>query len=180
MRSVVFFLILLFSAAVARPENKDVSIVVAKDTADKKKTKKEKPPCDTNKIKRTSNDTVLLMKYKKVYRNFGGLCYVLHLQQLGKIKKSSDSTYYVKMGATNDKQIRLDWQTYLYCPIGKPNGLVVLINPEGDTIQACNYFNEMKHGTMSWFQKKKGIVHQEIYENDEKKYKPKEIPPLGE
>jgi hypothetical protein len=180
MRLVVFFLVVLFSTGIARPDDKDVAIGLSKDGAKKKKKKKEKPPCDTNKIRRTSNDTILLMKYKKVYRNFGGLCYVLHLQQLGKIKKSSDSTYYVKMGATGDKQIRLDWQTYLYCPIGKPNGLVVLINPDGDTIQACNYFNEMKHGTMSWFQKKKGIVHQEIYENDEKKYKPKEILPQGE
>lgn len=180
MRLIIVLLIVLISAAIAHPENKGGGTVLSKDTAAKSKTKKEKPPCDTNKIRRTSNDTALLMKYKKVYRHFGGLCYVLHLQQLGKIKKSSDSTFYVKMGATNDKQIRLDWQTYLYCPIGKPNGLVVLINPDGDTIQACNYFNEMKHGTMSWFQRKKGIVHQEIYENDEKKYKPKEIPPVGQ
>ncbi|HEU4717223.1 MAG TPA: hypothetical protein VFU15_05300, partial [Bacteroidia bacterium] len=122
--------------------------------------------CDSTKIVRTSKDTAILVKYIRIYRTLGGACYILHLQRMAKLEKTADGFYSVQMKESSDPRAPADWQTYLYCPIGKPNGLVALTSPAGDTVQTCQYQDEKKNGDMIWYKKGKGAIHQEIYTND--------------
>ncbi len=145
---------------------------------DKKKEKKEKikkkaqddrktfDKCDSTDVIRTSQDTLLLAKYIKIYRSLGGICYILHLQKMAELEKTADGFYSVQITNSKDPRAPAAWQTYLYCPIGKPNGTIALMNPEGDTIQMCSYANEMKNGMMYYVQKGKGVVYKEKYVND--------------
>lgn len=122
--------------------------------------------CDSADVVRTSTDTVLLKKYIKVYQSLGGICYIIHLQKMGNIKKSGEGMYYVKMKQTDDKREIANWKTYLFCPVGKPDGTVALINPEGDTIQQCTYKAERKNGSMIFYKQGGKIAYQEEYVND--------------
>lgn len=137
---------------------------------DKDKDKKKEPAgCDTDKVVRTSNDSLILKKYEKVYQRMGGICYILHLQELAKMKKVSDSTYNVKVKQSNTTQSRVDWSTYLFCPIGKPNGTVTLIAENGDSIQQCTYKDEKKNGLMIWWKAKNEVMHVVQFTNDVQK-----------
>lgn len=142
-----------------------------KRKADLKKEQEKKrgnyTECDSADIVRTSKDTLLLAKYIKVYRGLGGICYMIHLQEMGRLEKTSDGHYSVEMRASKDPRAPADWQTYLFCPIGKPDGLVALVSPVGDTVQTCNYVAEKKEGMMSYYKNKK-IFFQEKYVNDNK------------
>lgn len=124
--------------------------------------------CDSTDIVRTSNDSLILIKYMKIYHSLGGLCYILHLQQMADIEKTSDGFYSVQMKPSKDPRAPADWQTFLYCPIGKPDGMVALTSPAGDTVQVCSYAGEKKNGLMSYIKKGKGVFYQERYTNDEK------------
>lgn len=123
--------------------------------------------CDSADVVRTSKDSLLLAKYIKVYRGLGGICYIIHLQEMGRLENTSEGHYYVEMRASKDPRAPADWQTYLYCPIGKPNGLVALVSPVGDTIQTCTYQNEMKEGVMRYYKNKK-VFYEEKYVSDNK------------
>lgn len=139
-----------------------------KQKAKAQKKREDYDKCDSTRIVRTSSDTLQLVKYIKVYHSLGGACYILHLQQMGKLVKTSDGFYNIKMKPSSDPRAPADWQTYLFCPIGKPDGMVALCSPAGDTVQVCSYLGEKKHGLMSWFKKGEGVIHQERYVNDEK------------
>jgi uncharacterized Rmd1/YagE family protein len=155
-----------------KQRKRDKSVAKVQKEREKKNKKqqaemdKQKPvytKCDSTDLVRTSKDSMLLVKYLKTYRTLGGVCYIIHLQQMAPIKKIDDANYYVKMKKTSDKR-----ETYLFCPIGKPNGTVMLISAEGDTIQQCSYQNERKHGSMIYFGKGGKIAYQEEYINDVK------------
>ncbi|GAB4132721.1 MAG: hypothetical protein Fur0041_04330 [Bacteroidia bacterium] len=172
LKSFPILLIILISALIAAAGNPDFSEAVPKKKKEKKvkKEKKIKKPsgCDTAKLVRTSEDPEILKKYTKTYAKFGGLCYILHLQQIGKIKQMSDTSYRIVIKDKGTPESRMDWQTVLFCPIGKPNGLVVLVSPKGDTVQTCQYQNERKNGVMTWWQPGKGVIAAIRYKNDEK------------
>jgi hypothetical protein len=136
------------------------------DGKDKKDAKKG---CDTAKLVRTSSDSMILKKYQKVYSRMGGVCYIIHLQELAKVKKVSDSTYNVKVKESNTAEARADWSTYLFCPIGKPNGTVTLLAANGDTVQQCTYKDERKNGWMIWWKAKNEIMTAVKFTNDEQK-----------
>lgn len=145
---------------------------------DKKKEKKAKKKkkaqddrktfdkCDSASVLRTSQDTALLAKYIKIYKSLGGICYIIHLQKMAELEQSAEGFFTVQITKSKDPRAPAAWQTYLYCPIGKPNGTIALINPEGDTIQLCTYLNEKKNGMMYYVQKGKGVVYKEKYVND--------------
>lgn len=139
----------------------------AKKEKERNKNRRDYTKCDSTDIKRTSKDSLILIKYMKVYRGLGGLCYILHLQEMARLEKTSDGHYTVEMKPSNDPRAPADWQTYLYCPIGKPDGLVALVSPVGDTVQTCNYLSEKKEGMMTYYKNKK-IKYEEKYVNDEK------------
>ncbi|MFN8712149.1 MAG: hypothetical protein ACK5Z2_04790 [Bacteroidota bacterium] len=158
-----------------KQRKRDKSVAKVQKEREKKNKKqqaemdKQKPvynKCDSTDLVRTSKDSMLLVKYLKTYRSLGGVCYIIHLQQMAPIKKTGDANYYVKMKKTSDKREIANWKTYLYCPIGKPNGTVALLSAEGDTIQQCSYQDEKKHGSMIYFGKGGKIAYQEEYIND--------------
>jgi hypothetical protein len=130
--------------------------------------------CDSTRLVRTSQDTQLLVKYIKIYRSLGGVCYILHLQDMAKLHQDSVGIYSVQIRPSTDPRAPAAWQTYLYCPIGKPNGKITLISPEGDTLQTCYYQDEKKSGLMTYYKKGKGIIYVEKYVNDEKVWVKKE------
>jgi len=145
-----------------------------------KKTAKENQPldkCDSSKLVRTSKDTAILIKYIRIYRTLGGVCYILHLQDMAKLHQDSVDVYSVTIKPSSDPRAPAAWQTYLYCPIGKPDGEVLLLSPEGDTVQVAFYKDEKKNGLVTYFKKGKGIIYQEKYANDEKVWERK---PEGE
>ncbi|HLG02427.1 MAG TPA: hypothetical protein VI731_02460 [Bacteroidia bacterium] len=138
----------------------------------KKDKKQEEVGCDTSKLVRTTQDSVILKKYQNVYSKMaqpGGVCYIIRLQRLGKLKKVSDSSYNIKIRNANTKQARIDWSTYLFCPIGKPNGIVTMLAENGDTVQQATYQNEKKQGWMIWWKKNNEILAAVHYNNDERK-----------
>jgi hypothetical protein len=141
-----------------------------KTAAEKAKTKENQKydKCDSADVVRTSKDTLILAKYIKIYHSLGGVCYIIHLQKMAKIELDSAGFYSVEIKPSNDPRAPADWQTYLYCPIGKPNGRVLLRSPEGDTVQIAYYQDERKTGISSWYKKGKGVIHQERFVNDEK------------
>ncbi|MCA6362707.1 MAG: hypothetical protein IM638_06690 [Bacteroidetes bacterium] len=158
-----------------KQRQRDKSVAKVQKEREKKNKKKQeemdaqKPvytKCDSADVVRTSTDTLLLKKYIKVYQSLGGICYIIHLQKMGNIKKSGEGMYYVKMKQTDDKREIANWKTYLFCPVGKPDGTVALINPEGDTIQQCTYKAERKNGSMIFYKQGGKIAYQEEYVND--------------
>ncbi|MGL5892068.1 MAG: hypothetical protein ACRC3B_19400 [Bacteroidia bacterium] len=160
-----------------KQRKRDKSVAKVQKEREKKNKKqqaemdKQKPvytKCDSTDLVRTSKDSMLLVKYLKIYRSLGGVCYIIHLQQMAPIKKTGDANYSVKMKKTSDKREIANWKTYMFCPIGKPNGTVALISAEGDTIQQCSYQDERKHGSMIYFGKGGKIAYQEEYINDVK------------
>lgn len=124
--------------------------------------------CDSTDVVRTSTDSLILAKYIKVYRSLGGICYIIHLQEMAELEKTSEGFYSVTIKPSSDPRAPANWQTYLYCPIGKPDGMVALVSPAGDTVQVCSYKGERKNGLMSFFKKGDGMFYQERYVNDEK------------
>ncbi len=146
-----------------------------KKTAEiEKEAKKPYDKCDSTKLVRTSSDSAILVKYIRIYRTLGGVCYIMHLQEMAKLHEDTVGVYTVHIEPSKDPRAAEAWQTYLYCPIGKPNGEVLLLSPTGDTVQVAFYMNEKKTGLMSWFKKGKGIIYQEKYANDEKVWERKE------
>lgn len=137
----------------------------------KKKEKKKKPAksnCDPKVLERTSADSVILNKYVTLYKELGGVCYIRKLQQMGKLEKTADGKYTVYLGKSKSPDDRMAWTTYMYCPIGKPDGSVALVIESGDTVQYCTYKNERKEGTMYWLKPRYGVVAQFVFVNDEK------------
>ncbi|MGL4598882.1 MAG: hypothetical protein ACRCYO_15300 [Bacteroidia bacterium] len=133
---------------------------------EREKTHSKYTKCDSADVVRTSHDSLILKKYITIYRSMGGICYIIHLQKMADIKKTGDGLYSVRMKQSDDPRAPADWQTYLFCPIGKPDGTVALTSPEGDTVQVCSYFTEKKSGMMQYYQKGKGLVHEEKYVDD--------------
>jgi hypothetical protein len=136
--------------------------------------RKDFTKCDSADVKRTSQDTMLLAKYIKIYRSLGGICYIIHLQDMARLEQTSDGFYTVQIRESKDPRAPAAWQTYLYCPIGKPNGTIALLDPLGDTIQMCTYLNEKKQGMMYYVKKGKGVVYKEKYNEDNKVWEKKE------
>jgi hypothetical protein len=143
---------------------------LAKSQADRKTFDK----CDSADVVRTSQDTLLLAKYIKIYRSLGGVCYIIHLQKMADLEQTSEGFYSVQIESSKDPRAPAAWQTYLYCPIGKPNGTVALLSPEGDTVQMCTYANEKKNGVMYYVKKGKGVIYKEKYVDDVKIWEKKE------
>ena len=145
---IIFLLlsgVLLFSAGSAfyhaeRAHTMDFSAGKKKDKKKKKKKKKPKPvksDCDPKSLTRTSADSMILKKYVAIYKNLGGVCYIRHLQKMGKLEKTDEGKYTVYLGKSKNANDRMAWSTYMYCPIGKPDGSVALVQETGDTIQYC-------------------------------------------
>lgn len=142
-----------------------------KDKKKKKKSKKKKPPksnCNANSLTRTSADSLILKKYVNLYRDLGGVCYIRKLQEMGDLEKTGEGQYTVFLGKSKTPDDRMAWTTYMYCPIGKPDGSVALVQATGDTVQYCTYKNEMKNGFMYWLKPRYGIVAVFEFVNDEK------------
>lgn len=137
----------------------------------KKKSKKKKAPksdCDANRLTRTSSDSLILKKYVTLYKDLGGTCYIRKLQEMGDLEKTGEGQYTVYLGKSKSPDDRMAWTTFMYCPIGKPDGSVALVQASGDTVQYCTYKNEMKHGFMYWLKPRYGIVAMFEFINDEK------------
>lgn len=169
--------VILFSAGSAFIRSQQVSthdFIAGKKKDKKKKKKKKKKPkpvksdCDPKSLTRTSADSVILKKYVALYKNLGGVCYIRTLQKMGKLEKTDEGKYTVSLGKSKNADDRIAWSTYMYCPIGKPDGSVALVQETGDTIQYCTYKNEMKNGTMYWLKPRYGIVAMQEFVNDEK------------
>ncbi len=177
---IIFLLfsgVLLFSAGSAfyhaeRAHTIDFAAGKKKDKKKKKKKKKKPKPvksdCDPKSLTRTSADSTILKKYVAIYKNLGGVCYIRRLQKMGKLEKTDEGKYTVYLGKSKDANDRMAWSTYMYCPIGKPDGSVALVQETGDTIQYCTYKNEMKNGIMYWLKPRYGIVGMQEFVNDEK------------
>ncbi|CAN5838200.1 hypothetical protein BH11BAC7_BH11BAC7_27710 [soil metagenome] len=146
----------------------------AKEVVKAQEDRKDYSKCDSTDVVRTSQDTLILAKYMKIYRSLGGICYILHLQEMAKLKQTSDGFYYVQVKDSKDPRAPAAWQTFLYCPIGKPNGTIALLSPLGDTIQMCTYLNEKKQGMMYYVKKGKGVIYKEKYNEDNKVWEKKE------
>lgn len=137
----------------------------------KKKEKKKKPAksnCNPKDLDRSSEDSVILKKYVELYKDLGGVCYIKKLQDMGKLEKTDEGKYTVYLGKSKSPDDRMAWTTFMYCPIGKPDGAVALVIESGDTVQYCTYKNERKEGTMYWLKPRYGVVAQFVFVNDEK------------
>lgn len=135
--------VILFSAGSALFRSQQVStydFAAGKKKDKKKKKKKKKKPkpvksdCDPKSLTRTSADSMILKKYVAIYKNLGGVCYIKQLQKMGKLEKTDEGKYTVFLGKSKDANDRMAWSTYMYCPIGKPDGSVALVQETGDTI----------------------------------------------
>ncbi len=146
----------------------------SKEIEKQQEERKDFTKCDSADVKRTSQDTALLAKYIKIYRSLGGICYIIHLQEIGSLEQSSDEFYSIQIEESKDPRAPAAWQTYLYCPIGKPNGTIALMSPLGDTTQMCSYLNEKKNGMMYYVKKGKGVIYKEKYVNDIKVWEAKQ------
>lgn len=124
--------------------------------------------CKPSQVVRTSTDSLQLAKYIKIYQSLGGICYIIHLQKMAKLVKTADGAHYVTMEANPDRRESINWKTYLFCPIGKPDGTVALCSPKGDTLQLCSYQGEKKSGAMNYYRVDGKVVHREEYVNDRK------------
>lgn len=181
MRKFLFFLSLLicgFTVSLVissfAPSN-EVSVLAKKKKIKKKdkkkKKKKKKAPksnCNANSLARTSADSLILNKYVALYKDLGGVCYIKKLQEMGDLEKTGEGQYTVYLGKSKTPDDRMAWTTYMYCPIGKPDGSVALVQASGDTVQYCTYKNEMKHGFMYWLKPRYGVVAVFEFVNDEK------------
>lgn len=137
----------------------------------KKKKKKKKPVksnCNAASLARTSADSVILNKYVTLYKELGGVCYIKKLQEMGDLEKTGEGQYTVYLGKSKTPDDRMAWTTYMYCPIGKPDGIVALVQESGDTVQYCTYKGEKKEGVMVWLKPRYGIVANFVFVNDEK------------
>ncbi len=163
-----------------------------KKKKDKKKKKGPKSNCDPKVLARTSADSLILNKYVTLYKELGGVCYIKKLQEMGDIEKTGtseltgESLYTVYLGKSKDPDDRMAWTTFMYCPIGKPDGFIALVQPSGDTVQYCTYKNERKEGKMVWLKPRYGIIANFDFINDERpvekvqEYDPNASPGGGE
>ncbi len=180
MRRTVLFLLLLLigmttsviTSSFAETSGAVSSLMKKKKKKDKKKKKKKKKPaksnCDPAKLARTSADTIILNKYVTLYKDLGGVCYIKKLQDMGELEKTGEGEYTVYLGKSKTPDDRMAWTTFMYCPIGKPDGCVALVQASGDTVQYCTYKNERKEGRMIWLKPRYGIVANFEFINDEK------------
>jgi hypothetical protein len=186
MRRIVFFLLLLvagittsvISSSFASSSSQISGFMKKKKKKDKKKKKKKKKApksnCNAASLKRTSADSLILKKYVALYKDLGGVCYIKKLQEMGDIEKTGtsemtgESLYTVYLGKSKTPDDRMAWTTFMFCPIGKPDGFIALVQPSGDTVQYCTYKNERKEGKMVWLKPRYGIVANFDFVNDEK------------
>lgn len=177
MKRSVFFLLLLTlgvltsvvgSSFVSSPAMAAGFMAKKKKPKKKKPAKKPKSNCDPKVLDRTTADSVILNKYVEMYKGLGGVCYIKKLQNMGKIEKTGEGAYTVYLGKTKSPDDRMAWTTYMYCPIGKPDGSVALVMATGDTVQYCTYKNERKEGKMIWLKPRYGVVAVFEFINDEK------------
>lgn len=175
MRKYLLFLLLMMGSiagsAVLTAFAADAAVVVTKKKKKKKKAKKKKPAksnCDASRLTRTSADSLILKKYVNLYKDLGGVCYIKKLQEMGDLEKTGENAYTVYLGKSKTPDDRMAWTTYMYCPIGKPDGCVALVQESGDTVQFCTYKNEMKNGQMVWLKPRYGVVAVFDFINDEK------------
>lgn len=139
-----------------------------KKKAKKKKKKAPKSNCDASKLMRSSSDSIILNKYIALYKGLGGVCYIKSLQEMGDLEKTGEGLYTVYLGKSKTPDDRMAWTTFMYCPIGKPDGFVALVQPSGDTVQYCTYKNERKEGKMVWLKPRYGVIANFEFVNDEK------------
>jgi hypothetical protein len=185
MRKTAFFLFLLIagittsviSSSFANSSSHISEFMKKKKKKKKKKEKKKKPPksnCNPSSLKRTTADSIILKKYVALYKDLGGVCYIKKLQEMGDIEKTGtsemtgESCYTVYLGKSKTPDDRMAWTTFMYCPIGKPDGFVALVQPSGDTVQYCTYKSEKKEGKMVWLKPRYGIIANFDFINDEK------------
>jgi hypothetical protein len=179
-KSLVFLLLLAFGVATSVVSSSFASSGAAasafmkkkkKKKEKKKKDKKKKAPksnCDPKSLIRSSQDSVILNKYIELYKGLGGVCYIKKLQGMGKLEKTEEGKYTVYLGKSKTPDDRMAWTTFMYCPIGKPDGSVALVQESGDTVQYCTYKNERKEGFMYWLKPRYGVVATFEFINDER------------
>lgn len=183
-KSVVFlFLLIIGFATTAITSSFVVSSSRSEELAKKKKKKKDKKKkkkkapksnCNAASLTRTTADSLILKKYVTLYKDLGGVCYIKKLQEMGDIEKTGvsemtgESCYTVYLGKSKTPDDRMAWTTFMYCPIGKPDGFVALVQPSGDTVQYCTYKSEKKEGKMVWLKPRYGIVANFDFINDER------------
>src|SRR6476620_11445636 len=74
---------------VQKDRQKKADAIVKEQT----KGRKDYSDCDSADVVRTSQDTLILAKYIKVYHSLGGICYIIHLQDMADLVKTSDGYY---------------------------------------------------------------------------------------
>ncbi len=178
MRKLAFFVSLLVMGLTASVVSSSFTashgteIAKKKKKKDKKKKKKKKKApksnCDPKVLDRTSQDSLILKKYVTLYKDLGGVCYIKKLQDMGEIEKTGENAYTVYLGKSKTPDDRMAWTTFMYCPIGKPDGIIALVQSSGDTVQQCQYKNERKEGKMIWYKPRYGVVANFDFVNDEK------------
>lgn len=179
-KPLIFLFLLALGITTSVVSSSFVQTASTEQAADKKKKKKEKQKkkpksnCDAKVLKRTSQDSLILKKYVALYKDLGGVCYIKKLQDMGKLEKTDEGKYTVYLGKSKSPEDRMAWTTYMYCPIGKPDGSVALVQASGDTVQYCTYKNERKDGRMIWLKPRYGVVAMFVFVNDEK---PEEVAP---
>jgi hypothetical protein len=120
-------------------------------------------------VVRTSDNDNILKKYIAIYKCYGGERYIVTLQQKYKLKKVNDTIFQVII---KDKgrlvyEDEPEWADFLWCPIGKPNGAIILIDGEGEKRREYNYKNEMLNGKVIWWNSDETILQESVYANDE-------------
>ena len=120
------------------------------------------------KMARTSTDSNLLKSYIELYKHKGGTLYIIYLQQTYKLEKEKDSTYKLVLNPKDEEEVgpHPKWSDFLYCPIGKENGILDVYNADGEKMQEWRYYKERKYGKALWYNSDKEVTNTFIYRND--------------
>jgi hypothetical protein len=122
------------------------------------------------KIVRTSKDSNLLKGYIELYKHNGGELYIIMMQQKYKLTKEKDTVYKLVISPQDEAEVGKDhpeWNDFLYCPIGKTNGTIIVMNADGEKMQEWHYRSEKKEGLVYWFNTEdKTISNTFVYKDD--------------
>lgn len=140
---------------------------VGQNTADEAAAKKLKK-YSKYKLERTSNDSIILKKYLELYKHSGGELYIIMLQQKYKLIKSGDTVFDLHLAADDAAQEgeHPQWNDFLYCSIGKANGIINVIDADGNKIQQWHYRGEKKEGIVYWYDADNKVSNKFLYKDD--------------
>jgi hypothetical protein len=172
MRSLLFVVLLLscvtfpaFGQDKPTADNSNTQNWKAVDDAAAQKLKKY----NKYKLIRTSQDSNLLKGYIELYKHNGGELYIIMMQQKYKLSKEKDTIYKLVISPQDEAETGKDhpeWNDFLYCPIGKTNGTIIVLNADGEKMQEWHYRNEKKEGFVYWYNTDNSISNTFVYKDD--------------